>query len=97
MSEKIMLKNVRLSYEHLFRADRVAGDDNSDPRYSASWILPKNSPQVKAVKEALGLGLNEAKDLVDGAPSTIKEKASKAEAESLKAALEEAGAEVEVK
>ena len=52
---------------------------------------------IKAVKEALGLGLKEAKDLVDGAPSTIKEKASKAEAESLKAALEEAGAEVEVK
>ena len=52
---------------------------------------------VKAVKEACGLGLKEAKELVDGAPSTIKEKASKAEAESLKAALEEAGAEVEVK
>ena len=55
-------------------------------------------PQViKAVKEALGLGLKEAKDLVDGAPATVKEKVSKAEAEQLKAALEEAGAEVEVK
>lgn len=52
---------------------------------------------IKAVKEALGLGLKEAKELVDGAPSTLKEKVSKAEAESLKAALEEAGAEVEVK
>ena len=52
---------------------------------------------IKAVKEALGLGLKEAKDLVDGAPSTVKEKVSKAEAEQLKAALEEAGAEVEVK
>ena len=51
----------------------------------------------KAVKEALGLGLKEAKDLVDGAPATVKEKVSKAEAEQLKAALEEAGAEVEVK
>src|SRR5574344_2537654 len=40
---------------------------------------------VKAVKEALGLGLKEAKDLVDGAPKTVKEKASKAEAEQLKA------------
>ena len=47
---------------------------------------------IKAVKEALGLGLKEAKDLVDGAPSTVKEKVSKAEAEQLKAALEEAGA-----
>ncbi len=52
---------------------------------------------IKAVKEALGLGLKEAKDLVDGAPSTVKEKVSKAEAEQLKAALEEAGAEVEIK
>ena len=52
---------------------------------------------IKAVKEALGLGLKEAKDLVDGAPAKVKEKVSKAEAEHLKAALEEAGAEVEVK
>ena len=52
---------------------------------------------IKAVKEALGLGLKEAKDLVDGAPATVKEKVSKAEAEALKAALEEAGAEVEIK
>ena len=52
---------------------------------------------IKVVKEALGLGLNEAKDIVDGAPSTVKEKISKAEAEQLKATLEEAGAEVELK
>ena len=52
---------------------------------------------VKAVKEACGLGLKEAKDLVDGAPSTIKEGVAKAEAEALKKQLEEAGAEVELK
>ena len=52
---------------------------------------------IKVVKEALGLGLKEAKDLVDGAPKTDKEKVSKAEADQLKATLEEAGAEVEVK
>ena len=52
---------------------------------------------VKAVKEACGLGLKEAKDLVDGAPSTIKEALPKAEAESLKKAIEESGAEVELK
>ena len=52
---------------------------------------------IKVVKEALGLGLKEAKDLVDGAPKAVKEKVSKAEAEQLKATLEEAGAEVEVK
>ena len=52
---------------------------------------------VKAVKEACGLGLKEAKDLVDGAPSKIKEGISKAEAENLKKAIEEAGAKVELK
>ncbi len=52
---------------------------------------------VKAVKEATGLGLKEAKDMVDGAPSTVKEGASKEDAEKLKAALEEAGAVVELK
>ena len=52
---------------------------------------------VKAVKEACGRGLKEAKDLVDGAPATIKEGLSKAEAESLNKAIEEAGAKVELK
>ncbi|MBK8287971.1 MAG: 50S ribosomal protein L7/L12 [Cellvibrionales bacterium] len=52
---------------------------------------------IKAVRELTGLGLKEAKDLVDGAPSTIKEGASKAEAEDAKKKLEEAGAAVELK
>ena len=52
---------------------------------------------VKAVKEVCGLGLKEAKELVDGAPSTVKEKLAKAEAEALKKSLEEAGAVVELK
>ncbi len=52
---------------------------------------------VKKVKELTGLGLKEAKDLVDGAPSVIKEALPKAEAENLKKELEEAGAEVELK
>ena len=52
---------------------------------------------VKAVKEACGLGLKEAKDLVDGAPSTLKEGMAKAEAENLKAAIEVEGAKVELK
>ena len=51
---------------------------------------------VKAVKEACGLGLKEAKDLVDGTPSKLKEGVGKEEAEALKKALEEAGAEVEI-
>ena len=52
---------------------------------------------VKLVKELTGLGLKEAKDLVDGAPKAVKEGVSKEEAESLKAKLEEGGAEVELK
>ena len=52
---------------------------------------------VKVVKEALGLGLKDAKDLVDGAPKTLKEGATKDEAEALKKQLEEAGATVELK
>ncbi len=52
---------------------------------------------VKAVKELTGLGLKEAKDMVDGAPSVVKEGLAKAEAEGLKKQLEEAGAEVELK
>ncbi|QHW32660.1 50S ribosomal protein L7/L12 [Paenibacillus rhizovicinus] len=52
---------------------------------------------IKAVREITGLGLKEAKDLVDGAPKAIKEKVSKEDAEAVKAKLEEAGASVEVK
>ena len=58
---------------------------------------PSKLAVVKAVKELTGLGLKEAKDLVDGAPSNIKEGITKAEAEGLKKSLEEAGAVVELK
>lgn len=52
---------------------------------------------IKAVREITGLGLKEAKAIVDGAPKAVKEKASKAEAEDIKKKLEDAGAKVEVK
>ena len=52
---------------------------------------------IKAVKDILGLGLKESKEFVEGAPKTVKEGASKAEADELKAKLEEAGATVEIK
>jgi large subunit ribosomal protein L7/L12 len=51
---------------------------------------------IKAVKDATGLGLGEAKEIVDGAPKTVKEKVAKDEAEAMKKALEEAGATVEL-
>ena len=65
-------------------------------------VILKNAGQaklnvVKVVKDLTGLGLKEAKELVDGAPKAVKEGVDKAEAEGLKAKLEEAGAEVELK
>ena len=60
-------------------------------------VGPNKLKVVKAVKEACGLGLKEAKDLVDGAPSTLKEGMSKDEAENLKKALEAEGAKIELK
>ena len=58
---------------------------------------PKKIAVIKVVREITGLGLKEAKDLVDGAPTPIKEKAPTEEAEGLKAQLEDAGATVELK
>ena len=60
-------------------------------------VGPNKLKVVKAVKEACGLGLKEAKDLVDGAPSTLKEGLAKAEAENLKKTIEAEGAKVELK
>jgi large subunit ribosomal protein L7/L12 len=58
---------------------------------------PNKIQVIKVVRELTGLGLKEAKDLVDGAPKPVKEKVSKQEAETIKAKLQEVGAEVEVK
>ena len=83
-------------------AGPVAAADAAPAEQTEFDVILTNAGQaklqvIKVVKEALGLGLKEAKDLVDGAPKAVKEKVSKAEAEQLKATLEEAGAEVEVK
>jgi large subunit ribosomal protein L7/L12 len=60
-------------------------------------IGPNKIPVIKVVRELTGLGLKEAKDLVDGAPNPVKEGVNKDEAAKIKAALEEQGAKVEVK
>ena len=60
-------------------------------------VGPNKIPVIKVVREITGLGLKEAKDLVDGAPKTVKEGVSKDEADALKAKLEEQGASVELK
>ena len=64
---------------------------------AAEAAAPAEQTEFDVILTSAGLGLKEAKELVDKAPVAIKEKVSKAEAEALKAALEEAGAEVEVK
>ncbi len=78
------------------------GDAVAPAEQTAFTVILKSAGQaklnvVKVVKELTGLGLKESKELVDGAPKAIKEGVDKAEAESLKARLEEAGAEIEVK
>ena len=60
-------------------------------------IGPNKIPVIKVVRELTGLGLKEAKDVVDAAPKAVKEGVDKAEAEKIKAALEEQGAKVEIK
>ncbi len=79
----------------------VAAEAAVEEKTSFDVVLKEAGAQklqvVKAVKEACGLGLKEAKDLVDGAPSTVKEGLPKADAENLKKALEEVGATVELK
>ena len=75
----------------------AAAEEKTEFDVVLTEVGPSKLKVVKAVKEACGLGLKEAKDLVDGAPSTLKEGMAKAEAENLKKAIEEAGAKVELK
>lgn len=74
-----------------------AGEEKSDFDVILKDAGASKINVIKVVREATGLGLKEAKALVDGAPSPIKEGAPKADAEALKAKLEEAGASVELK
>ena len=74
-----------------------AEEEKSEFDVVLAEIGPNKLKVVKAVKEASGLGLKEAKDLVDGAPSTLKEGVAKAEAESLKKTIEAEGAKIELK
>ena len=81
-------------------APAEAGAAAAEEKTSFNVVLKEVGDQkikvITAVKNALGLGLKEAKELVDGAPKTLKENVSKAEAEELKAKLEEVGATIEL-
>jgi len=77
--------------------DAASGDEKTEFDVVLKAAGGAKLKVVKAVKELTGLGLKEAKDIVDGAPKTVKEAVSKDEAEGIQKALEDAGAEVELK
>jgi large subunit ribosomal protein L7/L12 len=80
-------------------AAAAVASDEEQTEFAAilSDVGPNKIPVIKVVRELTGLGLKEAKDLVDGAPKPIKEGVNKDEAAKIKAALEEQGAKVEIK
>ena len=87
----------------MMAAPAGGGDEGGGPAEQTEFDVileaagDKKIQVIKAVREATGLGLKEAKEIVDGAPKAVNEKASKEEAEALKTALEEAGATVNIK
>ena len=77
--------------------DAAAAEEKTEFDVELTEIGPNKVKVIKVVREVTGLGLKEAKDLVDGAPKVVKEGASKAEADDIKAKLEEQGAKVTLK
>ena len=77
--------------------DAAAAEEKTEFDVELTEVGPNKVKVIKVVREATGLGLKEAKDLVDSAPKTIKEGASKEEAEAMKAILEAEGAKVTIK
>ena len=75
----------------------AAGEEKTEFNVELTEVGPNKVKVIKVVRELTGLGLKEAKDLVDGAPKVVKEGASKDEAEDIKKKLEEAGAKVTLK
>ena len=78
-------------------APAAAEEEQTEFSAILSEVGPNKIPVIKVVRELTGLGLKEAKDLVDAAPKPVKEGVAKDEAEKIKAALEEQGAKVEIK
>jgi len=77
-------------------AEAAAAEEQSEFSVVLSEVGPNKIPVIKVVRELTGLGLKEAKDLVDAAPKPVKEGVDKDEAEKIKSALEEQGAKVDV-
>ena len=78
-------------------APAAAAEEQTEFTATLTEIGPNKIPVIKVVRELTGLGLKEAKDLVDAAPKPVKEGVAKDEADKIKAALEEQGAKVEIK
>ena len=78
-------------------AEAAASEEQTEFTATLTEIGPNKIPVIKVVRELTGLGLKEAKDLVDASPKAVKEGVAKDEAEKIKAALEEQGAKVEIK
>ena len=78
-------------------APAAAVEEQTEFTATLTEIGPNKIPVIKVVRELTGLGLKEAKDLVDASPKAVKEGVTKDEAEKIKAALEEQGAKVEIK
>jgi large subunit ribosomal protein L7/L12 len=77
--------------------DAPAAEEQTEFSAVLTEVGPNKIPVIKVVRELTGLGLKEAKDVVDAAPKAVKEGVTKDEAEKIKAALEEQGAKVEIK
>lgn len=98
---KVLEKKFGVSAAAVAVAGPAAAADAGEAKTEFEVVLAEAGAQkiavIKAVKEALGLGLKEAKDMVDGAPASVKTGMKKEDAEALKKKLEEAGAKVELK
>ena len=97
MEEKFGVSAAALAAAPAAAGDAPTAEEKDDFTVVLTGAGDKKVAVIKAVREITGLGLKEAKDLVEGAPQTVKEGVAKAEAEELKKKLEEAGASVELK
>ena len=97
MEEKFGVSAAALAAAPAAAGDAPAAEEKDDFNVVLTGAGDKKVAVIKADREITGLGLKEAKDLVEGAPQTVKEGVAKAEAEELKKKLEEAGASVELK
>ena len=97
MEEKFGVSAAALAAAPAAAGDAPAAEEKDDFNVVLTGAGDKKVAVIKAVREITGLGLKEAKDLVEGVPANVKEGVAKAEAEELKKKLEEAGASVELK